>query len=303
MKKRACFFLVVFMLTGVLYAAALREGPPKDGELVLLHTNDFHGAILSDNGQGGLAGMADFVRMVRASNPQVLLVDAGDINSGGELSSMFDGEVNILAYNIMGYDAVTFGDSEFDGTQERLERQISLAEFPFVSSNIQTADGSFLGGNQYIVKHYDNFTVGIFGITTLLTRTISSPDSSLVFLNEIDAARAVVDILRNTEKVDIVIGLTHMGDVKESADHITSIELAKALEGIDIIVDGHSHTLFSSPRMAGDAWVISADELGRYIGFAKLTVRDGVLVDFFWTPIQIGIDPETAAMLEEYQYP
>jgi 5'-nucleotidase/UDP-sugar diphosphatase len=302
MKKKGIFLSIVFLLAGVLYAGPLRDGPGsgRSGELVLLHTNDFHGSLMADGGRGGLAEVAAFVRAVRAVNPQVLLVDAGDFNTGSALSNMYDGQLDIQGYNIMRYDAVTFGNHEFDGNMEKLDMQIALAQFPFVSSNITRADGSYLGGNRYIVKNYDNFSVGIFGITTLRTRVIASPDRSLVFINEIDAAREVVRILREIEGVDIVIGLSHMGDVQETEDHITSIELAKRVEGIDIIVDGHSHTLFPVPRMAGDAWVVSANEWGKYIGYGKLTVRDGRLVDFTWAPVPIGPDPEVTAMLEPY---
>ena len=302
MKKKGIFLLVVFLLTGVLYAAPLRDGSGegRNGELVLLHTNDFHGSLMPNSARGGIAEVAAFVRAVRAVNPQVLLVDAGDINTGSALSNMYDGQVDIQGYNIMKYDAVTFGNHEFDGNQEKLDMQIALAQFPFVSSNITRRDGSYLGGNRYIVKNYNNFSVGIFGITTLRTHTIASPDSSLVFINELDAARDVVRILRHIEGVDVVIGLTHMGDIQETEDHITSIELAKRIEGIDIIVDGHSHTYFDAPRRAGDTWVVSANEWGKYVGYGRLTVRDGRLANFVWTPVPIGPDPEVSAMLAPY---
>ena len=300
MKRRGVLLLVVFLLTGALYASAIRDGAGKNGELVLLHTNDFHGSILSNGGRGGLAEVAAFVRAIKAVNPQVLLLDAGDFNTGSALSNMFDAEPDILGYNIMGYDAVTFGNHEFDKNQEKLDRQLEIADFPFVSSNVKREDGAFLGGNQYIIKNYENFSVGIFGITTLRTRVIASPDSSLVFINEIDAAREVVDILRNTENVDIVIGLTHMGDVKETADHITSMELANAVEGIDIIIDAHSHSFFDVPKKAGNTWIVSANEWGKYVGYGKLTIQGGRLVDFVWAPVAIGPDPEVTAMLGPY---
>jgi len=299
MKRKGILLLVVFLLTGVLYGAALRDGAGRSGELILLHTNDYHGSLLTNGGRGGIAEVAAFVRAVRAVNPQVLLVDAGDINTGSALSNMYDGRLDLQAYNLIGYDAVTFGNHEFDVNQEKLDAQIALAEFPFVSSNVTRSDGSFLG-DRYIVKNYDNFSVGIFGLTTLRTRIIASPDSSLVFINELEAARQVVDILRNVEKVDIVIGLTHMGDVQESEDHITSIELAKRIEGIDIIVDGHSHSYFEMPRRAGDAWVVTANEWGKYVGYGKLTIVDGRLADFSWVPVPIGPDPEITAMLEPF---
>jgi len=301
MRKRGILLLAVFLLAGALYASAAREAAAgKNGELILLHTNDFHGALLPNGGRGGVAEMAAFVNAVKTVNPQVLLVDAGDFNTGSALSNMFNAEPAVLAYNIMGYDAVTFGNHEFDGALSVLDGQIALAEFDFVSSNIRRQDGSYLGGNRYIVKNYNNFSVGIFGITTLRTKAIASPDSSLTFLNEIDAARETVRILRSVENVDIVIGLTHLGDIKETDDHITSVDLAKAVDGIDILIDGHSHSYFSEPRKAGDAWIVSSNEWGKYIGYGRLTVVNGKLAGFDWAPVPIGPSAEVTAMLAPY---
>ncbi|MCL2880675.1 MAG: metallophosphoesterase, partial [Treponema sp.] len=284
--KRIIFILsaAAFFVFGVMSvcAGAIRDnqGQPQIRELILLHTNDHHGAILPTNGEGGLAERASYIHAVRQTNPLVLLLDAGDINTGSAVSNMFSAEPDIRAYNLMGYDAVTFGNHEFDGGMERLNRQIAEASFPFVCSNIKTADGQFLGGNRYIIKKYDGFTVGIFGLTTLRTLTIANPDKSLVFINEIDAARETVDILKNTEKVDVVIALTHMGDVKESDTHITSPDLARAVDGIDIIVDGHSHTYMAQPIKIGSTWIVSANEWGKYIGQGKLTMANNRIVAF-----------------------
>jgi 5'-nucleotidase/UDP-sugar diphosphatase len=259
----------------------------KTYELVLLHTNDHHGAILPNNGQGGLAEVAAFVKQVRAENPYVLLVDAGDINTGPALSNMFSAEPDFLAYNMMGYDAATMGNHEFDKNQDQLLKQIDLANFPFFSSNIKTADGNFFGGRQYLIKNFGGLKVGLFGITTLRTRIIASPDRSLVWLNEIDAARAAVEALKQ-EKVDLIIGLTHIGDVKEGPDHIISPELAAAVPGIDIIIDGHSHSFFAAPKKVGNTYIVTANEWGKYVGYGKVTVTDGRLTGFDWKPEQIN---------------
>jgi len=302
MKKRGYFLLFAFFVTSILYASPIQESSNigKNGELVLLHTNDFHGALLANDGRSVIGEMATVVKVVRAVNSQVLLVDSGDFNTGSAISNMFDAEPGIRAYNIMGYDAVTFGNHEFDGNMEKLNAQIGLADFPFVSSNIKKADGSYLGGNRYIVKQYNDFTVGVFGITTLRTLTIASPDKSLVFVNEIEAAREVVDILRNQEKVDIIIGLTHMGDVKEAPDHITSVELASAVDGIDIIVDAHSHSYFDIPKRVEHTWIVSANEMGKYMGFGRLIVRNGKLVNFGWVSIAVRPDVDVDEMLKPY---
>ncbi|MDR1862969.1 MAG: 5'-nucleotidase C-terminal domain-containing protein [Treponema sp.] len=275
-------------------------GLGKTYELTLLHTNDHHGAILPNGGRGGLAEVAAYIKAVKAVNSQVLLLDAGDFNTGSALSNMFAAEPDILGYNMMGYDVATFGNHEFDGTQAKLDKQIGQAKFPFVSSNIKTADGRFLGGNQYLIKKYDGFTVGIFGITTLRTKIIASPDKSLTFINEIDAARDAVNILRNREKVDIVIGITHIGDIKEAPDHVISPELAAAVPGIDIIVDGHSHSYMAKPVKVGNTYIVSANEWGKYVGHGRLSVQNGKLVSFDWAPVEIAPEPEVVKMLAPF---
>ena len=299
MKRKGLLLLVVFLLTGVLYAAGIRDAD-RNGELILLHTNDLHGNLLPNGGRGGVAEIAAFVNAVRAVNPNVLLVDAGDFNTGSALSNMYSAEPDIRAMNLMGYDAAVFGNHEFDGTMEKLNTQIALADFPFVSSNIMTQNGSYLGGNRYVVKNYGDFTVGVFGITTLRTRLIASPDRSLVFINEIEAAQEVVDILRNIEGVDIVIALTHLGNIQETNEHITSVELGRRVEGIDIIVDGHSHSFMEEPIRTGDTWIVSANEWGKYVGYGKLTITGGRLADFTWASVPIGPDPAVSAMLAPY---
>ncbi|GMO55390.1 MAG: bifunctional UDP-sugar hydrolase/5'-nucleotidase [Treponemataceae bacterium] len=292
----AGFAAAVLIFTLSCGAKPVSREAGKTYELVIMHTNDHHGSTLANQSKGGLAERATFIKSVRAEGKSVLLLDAGDFNTGSALSNMFDAAPDIVAYNMMGYDAATFGNHEFDGDLDKLVSQIATADYPFVSSNVKTADGSFLGGHQYIVKEYDGIRVGIFGLTTCRTPTIASPDASLTFLNEIDAARDAVKKLRKKEKVDIVIALTHIGDVKEDAQHITSPEVAAAVAGIDIIVDGHSHSFFEKPLIVidasntgngGNTYIVSANEWGKYVGKGNLSVVDGKLTSFDWQPIEI----------------
>ena len=303
----ASLLVVVFFAACATGARPVVREPGRVYELILLHTNDHHGRVLSANGVGGLAERATFVRSVRAANPNVLLVDAGDINTGTALSNMFAAELDIRAYNLMGYDAMTFGNHEFNRGQAQLDRQIALADFPFVSSNISTGRGRFLGGHQYLVKNYEGFRIGIIGLTTLRTLVISHTDTGryFTFIPELEAARNAVDLLRNRERVDIVIALTHMGDVREYDDHVTTRDLALSVPGIDIIVDGHTHTRFDEPARVGNTWLVSAQDWGRYVGQGRLTIVDGELVRFNWELVPITTqafppDPQVSAMLAPY---
>ena len=316
MKKIRILSIALIAITAIALAAGCAGMAQKSNweagkayELVLLHTNDSHGAVLpTGDKQGGLAERATFIQSVRKANPNVLLVDAGDINTGTALSNMFAAEIDIKAYNMMGYDAATFGNHEFDGTQAKLDAQLKEANFPFVSSNI-TQGGKFLGGNQYLVKDYDGFRVGIIGITTLRTKEIASPDRSLIFLPEIEAAKAAVALLKTKERANIIIALTHMGDVKETSAHVTSVELAAAVPGIDIIVDGHSHSKMDTVKLSGSTWIVSANEWGKFVGQGKLTIVDGTLLRFDWKPVEINnkdsqpyaADSAVAAMIAPYK--
>ena len=314
--KKLLPLLVATAMTGFLLLAGCAGGARpvqreagKVYELVLLHTNDHHGATMPVNGRGGLAERATFVRSVREANPNVLLLDAGDLNTGSALSNMFAAEPDILAYNLMGYDAMVFGNHEFSGGRERLERQIALADFPFFSSNIRTAGGGFLGGHQYLVKNFEGFRVGIFGITTLRTLDIHGEGdafiNSLNFIPEIEAARDAVSRLRNRERVDIVIALTHIGDRSEREGHVTSPDLAAAVPGIDIIVDGHTHSRFDAPMQVGNTLIVTAHEWGRYVGKARISIVDGRITDFDWELVEIGThafapDAEVVALLAPF---
>jgi 5'-nucleotidase/UDP-sugar diphosphatase len=292
MKRITRLLLAAALFAAALPLSARPQADTNTYELTLLHTNDHHGTVLPNNGRGGLAERAAYIQSVRAANPQVLLVDAGDINTGSALSNMFAAEPDFLAYNAMGYEAATFGNHEFDGDLAKLNAQLGKAQFPFLGSNIKTADGKHLGNTPYMVKKYDGFTVGLFGVTTLRTKIIASPDKSLVFINEIDAAKEMVETLRRKEKVDIIIALTHIGDIKETPDHITSPDLAAAVPGIDIIIDGHSHSFFEAPKKVGDTYIVTANEWGKYVGQGKLTVYQKKLTGFEWKPVEIN-NPDT----------
>ena len=264
--------VMILAITGIGFALPRYEDG-KTYELTVLHTNDHHGTILPNDGQGGLAERATFIKSVRAKGGNLLVLDAGDINTGTALANMFKAEVDINAYNMIGYDAVALGNHEFDTDLPTLERQIVQAKFPWLSANIKRPNGEYLD-KAYIIKDFEGFRVGIFGLTTLRTLKIASPDKSLVFEDEIVAARRMVDILRNRERSDLVILVGHLGLVEEETGQITSVKLAQAVKGIDLIIDGHSHTFLDKPQYAGTTPIVSANEWGKYVGW-KVQIVNG----------------------------
>lgn len=282
-----CAALVLFSACTTNTGAAQKSDAVT--ELVVLHTNDHHGSIESKDSLGGLAQRAAYIGSIRDAYANVLLLDAGDINTGTAVSNMFKAEPDILAYNYMKYDAVAFGNHEFDGDLSLLEKQIKTAEFPFVSANVKKSNGKYLD-SAYIVKEYDGVKVGVFGLTTRRALTIASPDKSLTFADEIETAKEMVAFLRNKKKADIVILLGHLGSVEEAIGQQTSVAIAQNVEGIDLIIDGHSHTEMKEPLVVNGTPIVSAWENGKIIGTAMLKIQGGKIVSLNWTPVSVRSD-------------
>lgn len=300
MKK----FKVLFAALAFTFAAFVPLFA-ETSQIVVLHTNDHHGQVLptSDN-KGGLEYESTYVKQIRSEYKNVLLLDAGDINTGTALSNMFLAEPDIFSYNKMSYDAMTFGNHEFDNNSQIIAEQMQKSEFPWLSANIK--NGKNYLGKPYIIKEFDGIKVGIFGLTTLRTLTIASPDPKLKFLDEIKTAKQMVKTLRKKEKCDFIILLGHLGDIQETEKHNTSIKVAQEVPGIDLIIDGHSHSYFAEPKFVNGTPIVSSNEKTKYVGTAILTFEDKKLTDFTWKPQEIGpdyfaADSEISELLKPYE--
>ncbi|MGG3855728.1 5'-nucleotidase C-terminal domain-containing protein [Caldifermentibacillus hisashii] len=239
-------------------------GPYK---LTILHTNDTHANL--DN----IAKRVTGVKAEKAKNPNALLLDAGDVFQGTLYFNEFHGQADLKFMNLMGYDAMTFGNHEFDlgATPEGHQALVDFikgAQFPFVSSNIDfSGDEKFTGlfsdlissepekGKIYngIIKEINGEKVGIFGLTTAETVDISSPGAVKFEEYLAEAERAVKAF--EGRGVNKIIALTHIG-YDDNANVDNDLTLATKVDGIDVIVGGHSHTTLSTPV------VVDKDENG-----------------------------------------
>ena len=285
----AAILASVLLVTGCASNVSSKAADDAIYELVVLHTNDHHGAVETKDNLGGLALRAQYVKEIRAQNQNVLLLDAGDINTGTALSNMFKAEPDIKAYSYMKYDAVALGNHEFDNDLDVLEKQIKMADFAWLSANVTRSNGKYLD-KSYIIKDFKGFRVGIFGLTTRRTLTTSMPDESLEFADEIETAKTMVDFLRNEKKADIVILLGHLGTVEETEGQETSVAVAKAVSGIDLIIDGHSHANLNEPKVVNGTPIVSSWEWGKNVGTCSLKIQNGKIVGFNWIPVAIRSD-------------
>jgi len=271
-------------------------------DLMVMHTNDTHAYL--DNAPL----RATAVKEIRAANENTLLLDAGDVFSGDLYFNKYQGEADLAFMNYIGYDAMTFGNHEFDlgsttDGHKALSEFISNAEFPMVSSNVDFSKDALFAGlqNDRYTFDYDNGeiyngiianvngeAVGIFGLTTEETENISST-GEVEISNYIDAANEAVAAFE-AKGVDKIIAITHIGfDDAEKYDNDKL--LAESVEGIDIIVGGHTHAKVDEPFVSEEfeapTLIVQANEYGKFLGtldvsfnpWGEITLYAGQLLD------------------------
>ncbi len=303
---KVCLSILKYMILSCMLGAALScavvEKPPPEWpgsafHLVVLHTNDHHGRpakFFQDPapGVGGIPARATLVKEVREGNKNILLLDAGDLNTGLPVSNLFHARPDIEGYNALGYDAMAIGNHEFDTSPDILQWQIAWAHFPFLSANIKDRHGENLA-RPYIIRSYKGFRVAVFGLTTKRTEILGDPENikDLTFEDEVEVARTLVPKLR--QQADIVIALVHMG-IYGTTD-MGSERLATQVRGIDLIVDGHSHTRLKDPlyvQHRESDWktpIVQAWKWGLELGRVDLWVREKKVVRLRFEPIPINL--------------
>ena len=246
-----------------------------DYQLRVLHVNDTHANI--ENAPRQISA----IKYQRTGNTNNLLLHAGDVFSGTLYFNEFKGLADLELMNLVEYDAFTFGNHEFDMGTETLLPFVQNAQFPFVSANVDFSEDSLMKGlqnNTYssrphngkiydgIIKNINGEKVGIFGLTTAETTSISSP-GDVKFDEYIASAKASVKSLKK-QGVDKIIALTHIGYNDGGGDN--DLELANQVEGIDIIVGGHSHTQLDEPvvvhKYKEPTIIVQANEYSKYLG-------------------------------------
>lgn len=241
----------------------------------ILHTNDTHSNV-KDDGKSiiGFAKLATFVETEK-TNGNILMLDAGDMFQGLPFANIEKGHSIVEIVNQVGYDAMTIGNHEFDFGADNLMSIMDKLNYPVIAANVLKGEEQAV--QPYIVKEFDDVKVGVFGMATPETAFKTHPDNVVgyTFADIIETADATVKTLKETEKVDVVVMLSHLG--LEEGDY-TSDLVAKGVEGIDVIVDGHSHTTLPEGRMEGETLIVSTGTALKDIGQVELVVEDGKVV-------------------------
>ena len=220
---------------------------PEEVTINIIHTNDIHGNFESkwNNGILEVIGL-DMVRGVKDKIPNSLLIDAGDFAQGGFFFALDQNSV-VELFNQTSYDLSVPGNHEFDATVGQVVENAKHINCPVLSANIVNEKGvpifSGINGNNgenYVINR-NGKRIGFFGLTTTETPLIIPPDnlSDTKFKDEIEEAKNQVSKLKK-QNVDMIVAVTHMG-VGASTNYTTE-KLAQEVSGIDLIIDGHSHT-------------------------------------------------------------
>ena len=247
-------------------------------KFTILTTNDHHGHFMANrNGEYGMAARMTLVEKIRgevqAAGGHLLLLSAGDINTGTPESDFLKAEPDIKAMNLMGYTAMAVGNHEFDKGLEVLKQQIKWAKFPFLSANIFWEKTEKPAFTPYIIKKMGSLRVAIVGLSTTDTpvRTSRENVTGLIFKEPVTVIQNLMPTLK--QQSDMVIAVTHMGFYKDGNHGIDApgdVTLARKVDGIDFIAGGHTHEALTSPGKINNTLIVQAGDWGRYLSRTDL---------------------------------
>ncbi|NTF08399.1 LysM peptidoglycan-binding domain-containing protein [Agrobacterium rubi] len=275
-----------------------------DYQLNILHINDLHSRIEAINKFdstcstaeadkkecfGGIARVKSAIdarRTELGANANILVLDAGDQFQGSLFYTQYKSGPVAEFMNGIGFDAMAIGNHEFDDGPAELLKLINAVKFPIISGNTKIADGSELKDKfkGYIIKEMGGQKVAVVSVLATDTNETSSPGDKVTFENEIEYLKGAVKEIQD-QGVNKIVVLSHVGYVKDQ-------EIARSVDGIDVIVGGHSHTLLSStdPKAAGpyptlvkdpsgvDVPIVTAYAYSKYLGDLTVTFDDNGVV-------------------------
>lgn len=228
-------------------------------QLTVLHTNDVHSYIdpfpadhPKNPNMGGVARRAALIEKIRSENPNVLLLDSGDIFQGTPYFNYYGGELEFKLMSMMKYDLATIGNHDFDNGIDGLYAQLPNATFEFVSANYDFKN-TIMDGHVKPYKIFDKngIRVGVFGLGVELEGLVDKRNfKETVYHDPVSVAQEMSRVLKNEKKCDLIICLSHIGyQYKNEPDKICDIKLATLTKDIDLIIGGHTHTFLDKPTI------------------------------------------------------
>lgn len=264
---------VLLCLLSATYVFA-QTGNGYTGKVTIVHVNDIHTYVDASDTAIGYAKIAGYYDQLKAENPNTLFLDAGDTFSGtpNALIDYSDSIIPIL--NTMGFDVMVTGNHDYAFGSKQLLKLAGMLDYPVLSANIVYRETGEPLLDSYTILTLDNgMKVGVIGLTHFTAQVMGAAD--VKYTDPIPVAQKLVDELK--PQVDLVIGLLHVG-VGEDA-HANSPMIANEVKGMDVIIDGHTHTVLPEGRVENGILIAQAGEYSKYFGVVDLFYENGKLVD------------------------
>ncbi len=298
-RSLLALLLALIMALGLMTPATAENAEPinLNEALIILHTNDIHGRAVADSAKGilGYAAIAQIKKDLEATGASVLLLDAGDASQGTPIVNMSYGKTAMQFMSAAGYDAMTPGNHEFDWGYDNLQQIREEAQFPMLAANIKDKiSGEPVFEERVIFDMPNGMKIGVFGLDSPETLTKTHPDKvkGIAFDMEKDlyaCAQAQVDALK-AENCDLIVCLGHLGIDDESAPN-RSVDVIENTTGIDLFIDGHSHTKMDGGKIVGDTLLTST---GEYCANLGMVLYDGATLT---ASLYNGMDPAVAELV------
>ena len=277
-KRLAVGVLSLAMVLGLAAAtpvSTVKAAEDMTGKLVVIHTNDMHGHYEAEDGSMGISAVKALKGYYQNLGARVLLIDAGDFSQGTNLVNYYKGLDAVYFMNAAGYDVASLGNHEFDFGLEALKEMTTAAEFPILDANILSKETGepYLGDNTTFT--FGDLKVGVFGLDTPETQTKASPKNvkDITILSGADlyaCAQAQVDELK-AEGCNYIICVGHLG-LDEESEGNRSTDVVANVTGIDLFIDGHSHTKLAEGFNVNGTKIVST---GNYLNNVGVVVYDG----------------------------
>ncbi len=279
-KRFVSFFMSLALVFGLLIIPSQNFAYAQEAQainLTILHTNDMHSRIKGDESVIGLAKLATLVKDLKKENPNLLLLDAGDTFHGLPIITVSRGEAMVDLMNKLGYEAMVPGNHDLNYGYDRLVELSKLADFPILAANIIPKQGN-MDLKEYTIKEIDGVKIGIFGLATEESKYKSNPKNTegVDITDPVSKAQEMVDQLKK-EEVNIIIALSHVGLDQES--NPKSTDIAEGVEGIDLIIDGHSHTTLEEGLWVGDTLIVQTGEYLKNVGIVNIEFANEKIVN------------------------
>lgn len=225
--------------------------------ITILHTNDVHSHIdpFPENhpkfaSRGGIVNRASLIERIRNENPNLLLLDAGDSFQGTPYFNFYGGELEFTLMSKLGYNASTIGNHEFDNGIDGLASQIQHAKFDLINCNYDFSNTIMEGLTKpYKIYIVDGIKIGVLGVGVELKGLVDAKMyKETQYIDPVEVVSDVVKKLKNEEKCNLIIVLSHLGyNYSNEPNKISDLKLAAATQDIDLIIGGHTHTFLEKP--------------------------------------------------------